>query len=270
MEKIMSAYGQSFTFNGKSSEDYGVRFVKFDIETDDDIGLNYEISKSSLISKRSKVYSHSKKYSDVLNFTIALCKNDFTKFTQEERRPIISWLTSPKTYKEFTVQDNKKLKYHYNITYFAVCNGYKEISPAPNLKYGLQFTFECNAPYGFSNEKQVSFNSSEASEFVCQVESDELEDEIFPYLSITPKSTGEIKLCNDSFPNREFILKGSANNTLSIDSEIGIISDTADVFNYDTDTNLLWLKLKNGENTISISGDCEGYVKWREPRKVGI
>ena len=58
--------------------------------------------------------------------------------------------------------------------------------------------------------------------------------------------------------------------SLTIDNQLGNIVDESDLFDYSTDTNLIWLKLKHGENKITIAGNATGSIKCRYVRKVGI
>lgn len=267
----MGVIGKSFSYNGHTSTEMGVIMVSFGSETSDFSNLAYNLSKSSLNSHRNKVYAHSRSYNEVLTFSISLVKNNYQKFTTTEKRNIVSWLTSPKTYRELVLTDDGNDNYHSGIIQNCICIGWQDMRPAPRMHYGMTFTFECNAPYGFSTLKTQSFTSSSEATVTFTVNTDDLEDEIYPIIDLTPGETGNIKIKNNSIQNsQEFQVKGQNTNRLIIDAERGIITDFADTFHYASDTNLLWPTLVNGTNAIKITGKCSGTISWREPRKVGI
>lgn len=267
----MGVYGKSFSYNGHTSTEMGVIMVSFGSETSDFSNLGYNISKSSLNSHRSKVQSHSKSYSDVLTFTISLVKSNYQKFTTEEKRNVISWLTSPKTYRELEIVDEGNDNYHENITYYSICTGWQDMRPSPRMHYGLTFTFECNSPYGYGDLKTQSFISTSSTTLSVVVENDNLEDVIYPSFEILPRATAQIKIKNNTVAGSEnFTVQANNNDRLYIDMERGIITDYAETFHYSNGSNLLWTTLVNGRNNIVITGNCTGTMTWREPRKVGI
>lgn len=245
--------------------------VSVGAETSDYSNLGYTVSKSSLNSHRNKVYAHSRMYTDVLSFTISIVKKNLSKFTQTEKRTISRWLTSPRTQREFIITDCTGDDTHSNVVYKCICNGETEVRPSPRQLYGLSFTFECNAPYGFTGTKEQAFESQSQATVTINVDTDDLEDRIYPRIVIMPGATGEITIENTSQnPGKVFSVTGHRDDQLTIDTSLGIIYDYADTFKYDSETNLIWPILKHGENTISITGNCTGRILWEEPRKVGI
>ena len=267
----MGVIGKSFSYNGHTSTEMGVRLVSFNSESSDFSNLSYALSKSSLNSHRNKVQSHSRAYGEVLTFSISVTKDNDTYFTPTEKRNVVSWLTSPRTYREMVITDCGSETYHDGIVYNCICTGWSDVRPSPRQHYGLTFSFECDAPYGFTTTKTQSFMTSSSTTLSLQVDNDDLEDKIQPSLEILPRATARIRIINNSIQGaQEFYVQANNNDRLYIDTERGIITDYANTFHYANGTNLLWPTLINGRNNIVITGNCTGTLTWREPRKVGI
>ena len=269
----MGVSGRWFVFNGITSEYKGVRLVSFEAESSDYSNIGYTVSRSSLNSHRQKVYAHSRTYEEVLTFRLTVAKNDFTAFSQSEKRDIIKWLSGNNTQKPLYIVDYPFETTHIGVTYNCICTRVEENRPHPRELYGLTFHYECNAPFGYSDEKEVSFTSTHDTytTITLNVDNDDPDNPIYPMITLTPSNTQTFSFRNASIEDADpFLVKGYANDTITIDSELGIIKDAVDTFHYDSETNLLWLTLVDGVNHIVISGDCTGTIKWTEPRKVGI
>ena len=265
----MSIYGKNFIYDGKNSSDYGVILCTFDtVKTTKDTAITYKINRSDLTPYKSVVNTYSRSYEDVLKFDIGLCKCNGKKFTLAEREEIVSWITSPIYPTLFTVTDHIiDDPYHDDIEYYCNAVSYSEFSPLPSV-YGLLFSMECNAPYGFTPERKTSF--SENSTFTVFNSSDEKYQNYYPIIEITASSTGKVTLVNNKFPDDIMELNMLKDQKLIIDNKYGKITDESNQFDFTKDTNLIWLKLEPGLNKITVTGNVKGVVKCRYIRKVGI
>lgn len=266
----MNVYGKSFSYAGKRSTDYEVILCSFEIpDTMHDTAINLTVNKSELSPNRNVVNYYNRKYTDVLKFSIGICKCQGEKFLEAERREIVGWLTSLKGYHLFHVQDFTDSNYHQDIDYFATCVGYKEFIPNSDIN-GLSFDFECNAPYGFTPEEITNFDIAATGTLTINNTSDEWNEDYYPVMEIEGKATETITITNAAYPKTVIELKIKNGQRLLIDNQNGDITDNVGIFDYSTDTNLKWLRLKHGENVITIDGNVKGCIKCRYIRKVGI
>ena len=267
----MDVFGKYYTFNGISSSKYNVMLCSFESSyLDRETGLNYETNRTDITVNKPTVQVYNKKYSDVLQFDITLIRNNQEEFSAAERREIVSWMTSPDSPTLFTITDceDDGVKYHENIEYFCVCVGCSE--KFVNGVVGLVFSMECNAPYGFSPIETTNFISTTSTTVTINNTSDELNQYYYPIITVRATGNGTVKFTNNQFPDESMEIQMVTGQSLTIDNMLGNIVDESDLFDYSTDTNLVWLKLKHGENKITITGNATGSIKCRYVRKVGI
>lgn len=270
----MNVVAKGFTFNGISSSQYDIAMCTINsTKNSNDSLMTWDINKSEITPHRHSPNYYCKRPSDVLKFDITLVKCNGESFSSSERREIVNWLTSPRTYSLLTIEDfDNSNKYHDNIEYFAIVTGYSEFTPMNNV-YGMTFNFECNSMYGYSPLLTTPFTSTTSQNAVIYIDntSDEEQTDYYPIISLQGTSSGEVTLTNNIYPYEVMMLQVKNGQDLLIDCERGDIKDlNTHLFDYETDTNLIWLKLANGLNTITITGDCTGEFQCRYIRKVGI
>lgn len=270
----MNVFGKSFEFDGVSSDVYNIMLCSFDIQ--DNIrssSISYTVLSGDITPSRPVPNFYNKKYADLLKFKIEICKKCETNetFTTEEQRKLIRWLTSPIDYRKFKIVDYEDCDYHVGIDYYCMCTNYGETVIKDNI-VGMFFEFQCNAPYAFMEEEVIEFisTSSTSTTLIIDNKSDELEEDYYPVIELTGTATGVVTITNNMYPDEIMELNVLNGQTLCINNDESDISDNMDSFNYATDTNLVWLRLVCGNNTITITGDCTGYFKCSYPRKVGV
>lgn len=269
---IINMTGKNFTFNGISSAKYHVILCEFSSpDTERDTGINYSVNKTELTPFKSITNTYAKQYEDVLSFDLGLCKEDGQAFTESERREIVSWLTSPCQPALLTIQDPEGDDYHNSVEYFCTAVKYTEFIPSGNV-HGLMFSMECNAPYGFTPEEITDFDITGEGTVTIHNTSDDWEQDIYPLIRITGRESGmhTVTLRSSRYPEENMELTLRNGQTLSVDCCYGDIQDNLNLFDYNTDTNLKWLRLAHGENIITIKGNVTGCFICRYVRKVGI
>lgn len=243
----MIVCGKNFTFNGVNSNIFDFVVCEFDTpELIVDTAISSVLNKTELTPFKSTVNVYNRSYEDVLKFTIAICKPYGEAFREAERREIVGWLTSSNGYQLFHVQDDSNNNYHQDIDYFATCVGYKEFVPNSDIN-GMSFDFECNAPYGFSPEEVTNFDITTTGTVTITNTSDEWNEDYFPVIAIEGKATETITITNAAYPETIMELKIKNGQRLLINNQDGDITDNVGIFDYSTDTNLKWLRLKHGE-----------------------
>lgn len=268
----MNVHGRNFTYDGKNSADYGVILCTFETRNSlKETNITYKINRSDFTPYKSVSNIYSKSYEDVLTFDVGICKCNGAKFSPDERREIVAWMTSPNSPALFTITDfttsDFSDNYHEDIEYFCNAVAYQEFVPTEAVR-GLLFSMECNTSYGFSPEEKTPF--SENSTIIIFNSSDELQQDYYPIIELTGTANGIVKIKNDQFPNDVMELSVMNNQTLLIDNQYGIITDESGKFDFSKDTNLTWLRLAPGMNKIQISGNAKGFFRCRYIRKVGI
>lgn len=281
----MAQYGQMFTYNGESSEAHGV--IIAGMKTGDvPLGLSRNVTKSSINRFRHRTNTYGIEYADVLTFDIQLMKNpcfydeqenrmnftssDDQRFTRDEIRALAKWLTSPKTPRIFHMYDDTGDE---EFDYEGV---FTNITPQDNKIFTLTATFECNTPYALSPEQVIWF---EESSWVIPNPSDDLEDYVYPVITITPNTNPggsyPITITNVSDENRSITLKNMRYldvvvldcQKMTLKNESGAILNIED--HIDFNTYVYWPRLISGNNTITVDGSAEIEFKFRYPVKVG-
>ena len=138
---------------------------------------------------------------------------------------------------------------------------------------GMQFTIPTDAPYAYSDQKiiNINFKANEVLE-TLYVDNDE-EMPVYPTLTITPSSGGEIVIKNLSLPDKDNTLSiknCSAGETITLDCATPLVVSSNQNHNVYNDFNKWWFYLVDGYNRITVNKDCVLKLEYREYRKVGI
>lgn len=290
----MAIFGSSFTYNGISSDDYGVILCAAEQPDSIPMGLTKEILKGEITSSRPVANHYNTKYSDVLTFDITITKPENRAFSREEVREINAWLTGPRIPTLLYFEDEA----FDPIYYFGIFTD-------TNNTYGsgiimLTYTFTSNAPYGWSDERELVYNTNSGNEG-CKLinDTDELNDFVYPIIKVESPKGNRITFVNNSeitsdlitpkfyftFPDKIAI----TNDTIYIDSQKHIVyyifngnkylltldSLGINMESLDDSKNgtlfMYWLRLVPGTNDISISSGLNSTITftYRCPRKVG-
>lgn len=174
-----------FTYGGYSSADFD---VLVDVSFDSDSGeISSHLNRESVASesyngalKRVSNY----KYSEVFSPKFTLVKEDFSDFTMQEQRKILSWLTSSSVPKFLTAFDDDS-----DTVSFEILGAPTEISThkiANKRTVGITFTYESVAPYAFSALQTVTKDVSDPDNntFIIDLETDDPENAVFPKVTI--------------------------------------------------------------------------------------
>lgn len=208
-----------------------------------------------------------------LEFEYGLIKKDRTPFTDEEQRVIETWLTSPKISQklQFFDCDNAASKVFYcgkftKTDWYPCCGGWA----------GMMFTFTNNAAYPmrfYSNE----YNISDTTTLLLKCESDELEEYVYPIITITSSSTSIFEIINKTDNGNSMKLSAKKNLPMQFDCKNCIPKDetTCQIFTYKDlgwfDVgDIYWLRLLPGNNELVIKGNGKLKIEFEYPcKKVG-
>ena len=185
----MAIFGSSFTYNGISSDDYGIILCAVTQLDSIPMGLKREVIKGEITSNRPVANWYNAKYSDTLSFEITITKPEDRAFSREEVRDINAWLTGPRTPTLLFFEDEA----FDPINYYGIFTDVTDTYGSGIIM--LTYTFTADSPYGWSNEREFKCTSSSASsttKFEIINDTDELTDFVYPLFEI--KSTPGTKI----------------------------------------------------------------------------
>ena len=269
----MAIYGKSFTYNGKSSDDFDIFLASVNTISSYEMGLD----QSMIVGEMNKYRNHQNyngvKYNDVLSFEFSIVKNPCNdsennmSFTRKDVREINKWLTGCKYPSVLHFNDDDEY-----IDYICL------ITSVDNESFGgdiieLKYTATCIAPYGYSEIKTFEKNITSSSTFQIENNSDEVNDYVYPIITITPNETGEIQLKN-SDDNAALTINSKKKLAITINCELQQFYDEIGLLSFEdlsiTDISSIYIpRLKYGTNNFTVIGNCSIKFEWREPRKVG-
>lgn len=275
----MALHGKSFTYNGRSSEDFDLIIGGFQ-SVDTPLNLARDITKSTMNRYRHRTNTYGINYNDVLTFNIQLIKDPCKysdqkdmRFTREQIREIAAWLTSPITPRIFHMFDFPEMV-DQEYDYYGI---FTNMSAQDNEIYCLNCLFECNTPYALSAEQNIIIDDGEG---IVSNPSDEFEDYVYPVIIITPTADVDapydIRLINESDGNRSITLKNmKPQDTVTMDCQKMTVKNQSgslmslDDLNIDVVDYIYWFRLLHGDNQIKVSGDAIVEFIFRYPVKVG-
>lgn len=275
--------GYDFEYCGKYLRDFG--FIMAKPDTEDEFGLNREIIKGTITPNKNSIPHFGVKYSDVLTLNIFIIKNVIEDkknvvVSFDELRDLQAWLTSTKLPSSLKVES-----YDGNIIEY---NGiFTSVSPFYNNKLnGLKLTFSCDSQYGYENQSMKISNASSSVTKTFYCSSDELNECVYPTITILPKSSETFKIENltdggimaldipDKFEEimidcklRRIIADGKNVSLSDVGWNITPISDQNEV---NTGTfKIYWLGLKPGYTKLKFTGNGSFKIECKSPIKVG-
>ena len=280
-------FGRYFTYNNASSEDFGIMLGGFSTDVEVPLGLTRDILRGSLNKQRSTPNFMGTSYADVLNFTISVVKDPCSPlvpegeyiFTEDEIDDLASWLTAPNYPTLFHMYDDEPDVYK-KYDYYAVCSDIQPMTNGEDI-IGLTATFVTNSPYAWTETKTINYagESREVTNIDVNVRTSEYNAPIYPIITINPNNDAEtidgripITIKNN-VDNKTITLNLHRLKTI-IDCQKCMIYGTNRIFTFDdigiSDVgDIYWFRLYNGANRISISGEAQITIEYREPRKVG-
>lgn len=143
---------------------------------------------------------HNYKYSEVLAPKFTFMKRDFSDFTFEEHRRILSWLTSKMSASWLTVYYDDT-----EVVTFELLGGWTEIQPykiSNGRTIGYTATFESVSPYAYSAIKSTGNTVvSEPTIITINCRSDEVESYVYPKITIVESDNKIVKINSDIITN---------------------------------------------------------------------
>ena len=261
----MELLAKSINFNGTElSKDYAI--VSYGaMATQRDNVINQSTLRGNITPYRDVSHFYGLNHTEPLQFDLSLMRRDEKPLTNTERDTLIHWLCGPHDFCKLTVTDWSFSDYHKDIEYFVVCTGYSEFSHNTKI-WGYTFHFEANAPYGFTPEYTYELSGGKV-----EIENLSIDDTpYYPTIELDCTKEETVKIENTAVPGTILTLHVYKGQHLTIDCDMGDITDNIEMFDYGEDSNLTWIYLVPGTNTINVTGSVTGTITCQYPRKVGI
>ena len=279
--------GEDFMFGDKWLSEFGMIMCS---PEEAQAFVSRSLDRAEITSTRAKPNHYTTRYEDSLNLNFLILKEDGIcsnqenlKLTGDEIHFLRAWLESPKKPTELVVPLSDD---EMNVHYYGVFSSVQPYDEEGNC-YGLNLTFTCDAPYGYSDENimRVKINGS-ASPVSGRIfnNSAEREEKLKPKITIFSADTfgsgEEITITNISDDNNSMhleipegleklvidcqkkIITDEDGNLISMD-DIGVNVPVGGAYNFiSTDMYLFyWLSLVPDLNQLTFTPSEQNTIK---------
>lgn len=269
----MELFFNDFILGTFRASDYGFIVGSFSYggESEDDIGMSLQTIEEFIGHNPVPVYL-GQKYTDKLKPQITLVKNpcifyEDLYFDEKDCRSILRLLTGIRGYQWLRLIPQR---HGENLWYKARINSvsFKRID---GHVAGLILNMECDSCFAWSEEYNVTIHAKAGQHFCIYNSTDDLNNYVYPVVSLRPSSAGLLSITNLSDGNLiSRIDHVQADETITVDSGRQILtSDPAHDLLLD-DFNLKWFRLLPGKNEYVTDSDITVSFRYRVPRKAGI
>lgn len=264
-------------FNNYSSVDFPtftlLTCLSFDGTTgENNTFLTREAIASESFNGKFKNTSHYK-YTENLTLKITFIKEGYGGFSLDEARKVLAWLTSKDTPSFLDVYDDR----YSEAALYSVLGGFTNIQSyklGSGRVVGFVADFESISPFAYSpiNTFKRTITAPTTFKVTCNTD-----DTAYVYPRVTVKHNGTSVEIKNSTTNTTTAIRNSVvGETVTIDGANKLIysSRANRIFGADFGTDEIhdqwvWLPLADGENTITVTGNCDLTLEWREVRKIG-
>lgn len=254
--------------------DYGLIVGSFSYsgESEDDIGMSISTIEEFIGYNPKPVYL-GQKYNDKIKLQITIIKNPsvhlYNKlyFNEKDCRWILRTLTGIRGYQwlKLIVQDpDEDLLYKARI----INVSYKRIG---GYVTGIILNMECDSCFAWSKEYNITVNAKANQHFYIFNNTDDLNNYVYPFVSILSSSSDTLSIINISDNNWTSEIKNvKPKERITLDSQCQIISSNLSHELLLDDFNLGWFRLIPDKNEYVSNTDITISMRFRVPRKVGV
>lgn len=248
--------GNTFTYNGKSSEPYGLRFLIIDTNVNKEIGgvLEYTTFKNN---KAPNITIQDANYNSTFEIEVEMISEHKL---DNNIREIYDWILNQPNFKKLYIDNNDDFYYNCIFTSAEYIDGCTNEGYGI---YGIKATMKCDSTFMWK-DVEYTYSASELSNVVTHENISDVRGYTFPTLIIkTGTSGGNITVQNVSDNNRLTTFTGTlANNTITLSYYPTLVSsylNNNDVLVYES-FNKKFFRLLQGINKIGIVGDISEIV----------
>ena len=266
----MNLSGHYFTYDGKSSTPFGLKFMHLDTERFKKLSADIEYQTSYKKGAREHVINGTKFTDTPLEFEVEFISEN--PIEEMSARKIKRWL--------FNKPDFAKLyaDMHHDDTYeringvmkrtYIKCVFYspEEIRFAAGL-FGWKAKCLISSPMAIQDEIEMKF-SDFTNDIVVPVDTD-LSGYVYPLITIHMKTgSSDVSIINKADQSRQFkIVDLNSASKIFIDNEVGTIVDSDGTSWYGNLYNRQFFRLMPGNNPLTINGNIASLtIAWSNSR----
>ncbi len=246
--------GNTFTYNGKSSQPYGLRFLLMNTEENREIGgvLEYATFQNN---KSPAAVVQDTHYNSMFEFEVELISEHRL---DQHLSDIYSWLLNQPGFRKLTVDDNGSGENYYYNCVFTNASYISETGIDGWGIYGIRATMKCDSTFLWK-DVEFTYSSDELKSIVSHENRSDVQEYTYPTLIIKTGNTGgEIAVQNVSDRNRLTKFTDTLpKDTLTLSFFPALVTSylndnaalTYEAFNKN------FFRLLHGINKIGITGD---------------
>lgn len=276
--------GMTFSFNGKSSEMFGLYMGWRNVNEEWTTGLEREVVRTEMNMSRHIPNQFGAKYSNVIVMQFDIFHQDGSPFDLRESSLINNWLIHD-SYKRLKIDDNNVDNVYYNV----ICTNIADITMGNFC--GKAVTMTCDAPFGYMQDTFKTLDGLSSGTASWKMNNTSDDGIYYPIVTVECASnyTGNVELVNET-ENRtmKFSMANitAANNkkklTLDMSKMLVLDADSVPVPIYKLGWSITpdptkamqsspihWFRLLPGVNNVKVKGNAKATFKFSFPRKVG-
>ena len=242
-----------FTYDGVFSGTYGLQMAEFTGFTPESVEENDAFSPSLSVLKVPSLirfYHGGLEYDSppTCNFTVV----SETVIPIELRSEILSWLIGRKTFKPLKFHNDDWEDFDYYCVFTSSSTVYVN-----GECHGFRLTGSLDSPFARGVPTTVTSTGSGTRTVTIQNKSDIRDGYTYPTVQFTGGSISIINTTDDA--SRAFAFSGlTAGETVTVDCETKTITSTLGGEKLSKFTSKNWLRLRQGQNTLTVT--CPGTV----------
>lgn len=267
-----------FIFGGIESLAYGL--ILANVETDRNVKLSGDIETQTVFGRKNKRYYYAgDNYDDsAFSLEIDIVSDDDRPLSYEEQREISKWLFYNPGYRKLYLDpaedwfgENEDRTYGSEKYIYLNCRfTHPEKIEGNGGIVGYRATLEADSAMAWADETNITYTLSTAStgETISVYVDSDLQDYIYPKVTFVTGSTGgNVSIVNQSDSATRF----TAFTDLGSDTQVIMNGDinTISGNNYQRFTSKNFVRLLDGENRLTITGDVVSVqLRWQNRRYI--
>lgn len=256
-----------FQYDGLSLSNFGFIICDFNGSSGvNTVSAGSKITFNTVSRHKGKKYSlTSTQYDECVQAKIQICKDSCVyedlRITDDEYRDLMRWLNRREFLPFYAIGDEEEKVCYYDASF-----NIDKITIG-HVLYGLELTMETNRPFGYGEEQVITWNITDTSKnYTLNDISDEI-GYIYPDLTITCNSNGNLELINETEDITMIINNCSTGEVIKISGDTQIISTSLDSHHLYDDFNFEFFRIgntfENRENIISSTLPCTLEIKYK-------
>lgn len=250
-----------FIFAGEDNEQHGVFKCIIGSPTSSGVDEETDIITSTTPYKDTWDF-HGKIKSAPLKFPITIALSDGNFIDTVKERELKKWLCKNRYEWLQPCQDDL-----YNVMYHCIMVNPRKVDDL-GANVGMQFDVICDSPWAWTRLKSKTYTSSGTLTFNFYLSTDIDEYVLYPTVIITPTASGTVKIENNTTDKTVEIDNCVTTEVITMDNNSNKLKSSSGRILLD-DWNKQFLAMKEGVNSITLTGNFVMELEYRLPVRVG-